>query len=146
NLIYQNGYGDFPHKNAQWLTQGFGILLAGVEDSTVARNRVFNHPNAGITIGPFLDRNFWMPSGNRVVDNAVGGSGLGDLLLAGPALPGNCFEGNDPVHTMPPMLEFTQSCEGLRLPALYEVGSFASLFGRVLENGLGLDTDVDYRD
>ena len=146
NLIYENGYDDFPHKNAQWLTQGFGILLVGVEDSTVTRNRVFDHPNGGITIGPFMDRNFWMSSDNRVVDNEVGGSGLGDLILAGPALPGNCFAGNDPAHTMPPMLEMTQSCEGPRLPALYEIGSFASLFGRVLENGLGLDAEVFYGD
>lgn len=146
NLVYQNGLGDFPHKDAQWLTQGFGVLLVGVENSTVTRNRVFNHPNAAVAIGPFLDKNFWMSSGNRVADNAVDGSGLGDLVLAGPSLSGNCFEGNDPDHTMPPMLETTQSCEGLRLPALYEVGSFASLFGRVVETGLGLDDDVDYGD
>lgn len=146
NLVYDNGYRDFPHKSAQWLTQGFGVLLVGVESSTVTRNRVFNHPNGAIAIGPYVDANFWMSSGNEVVGNAVGGSGLGDLVLAGPALPGNCFEGNEPGHTMPPLLETTQGCEGVRWPALFEVGSFASLFGRVVENGLGLDADVFYGD
>ena len=146
NLIYENGYTDFPHKNDQWLTQGFGVLLVGVESSTVTKNRIFNHPNGAIAIGPFVDANFWMSSDNEIVANSVAGSGLGDLVLAGPSLPGNCFEGNEPGHTMPPMLETTQGCAGIRMPALFEVGSFASLFGRVVENGLELDTDVYYGD
>lgn len=29
NLIHDNGYGDFPHKTAQWAGQGMGIALAG---------------------------------------------------------------------------------------------------------------------
>ncbi len=146
NLVYENGYGDFPHKNDQWLTQGFGVLLVGVQGATVTKNRIFNHPNGAIAVGPFVDANFWMSSDNEVAFNSVAGSGLGDLVLAGPSLPGNCFKGNDPGHTMPPMLETTQSCDGIRWPALFEVGSFASLFGRVVENGLGLDTDVFYGD
>lgn len=146
NLIHDNGYRDFPHKDSQWLTQGFGVLLVGVEDSTVTHNRIFNHPNGAIAVGPFVDANFWMSSGNEVVGNSVAGSGLGDLVLAGPALPGNCFKGNEADHTMPPLLETTQGCEGVRWPALFEVGSFASLFGRVVENGLGLDSDVFYGD
>ncbi len=146
NLIYENGYGDFPHKNDQWLTQGFGVLLVGVESSTITHNRIFNHPNGAIAVGPFVDANFWMSSNNEVVFNSVAGSGLGDLLLAGPSLPGNCFEGNEPGHTMPPWLETTQSCSGIRWPALFEVGSFASLFGRIVETGLNLDTEVFYGD
>lgn len=146
NLIHDNGYGEFPHKDNQWLTQGFGVVLIGAEDSTVLHNRVFNHPNGAIAVSPSVDENFWMSSGNSVIDNALEGSGLGDLLLMGPALSGNCFEGNDPDHTMPPMLETTQSCDGLRLPALWEFGSFSSLFGRVVENGLSLDPDVFYGD
>lgn len=146
NLIYDNGYQDFPHKDSQWLTQGFGVLLVGVDGATVTMNRIFNHPNGAIAVAPNVDANFWMSSDNEVVDNVVEGSGLGDLALAGPSLPGNCFEGNDPAHTMPPMLETSQGCGGLRWPALFEVGSFASLFGRVVENGLDLDTDVFYGD
>lgn len=146
NLIHDNGYGDFPHKDAQWLTQGFGVLLVGAQDSTVTRNRVFNHPNAAIAIGPNLDANFWMSYDNVVSENFVAGSGLADLALAGPSGSGNCFEHNDPDHTMPPILELTQSCDGIRLPALYELGSFVSLFGRIVENGLELDSDVFYGD
>lgn len=146
NLIHDNGYTDFPHKGAQWLTQGFGVVMVGVRDSLVTRNRIFNHPNAAIAVGPYVDANFWMSGDNEVVGNSIAGSGLGDLVLSGPSLSGNCFAGNDPDHTMPPMLETTQSCDGLRLPALWEFGSFASLFGRVVENGLALDTDVFYGD
>ncbi|MCI0677449.1 MAG: right-handed parallel beta-helix repeat-containing protein [Actinobacteria bacterium] len=35
NLIHDNGYGVFPHKNAQWTTQGNGIVAAGIEDSVI---------------------------------------------------------------------------------------------------------------
>lgn len=146
NLIHDNGYGEFPHKDAQWLTQGFGVLMIGVEGSTVTENRVLNHPNGAIGIGAYLDDNFWMSYDNTVSDNIVDGSGLGDLVLSGPSGSGNCFEGNGPSHTMPPLLEVSQSCDGIRFPALFELGSFVSLFGRVVELGLGLDADVFYGD
>jgi hypothetical protein len=29
NLIHDNGYDEFPHKTAQWATQGMGIAMAG---------------------------------------------------------------------------------------------------------------------
>jgi hypothetical protein len=146
NLIHDNGYGVFPHRDAQWQTQGNGILLPGVVDSTIIRNRVFNHPMSGIAIIPNVDRNAWMSSGNTVSGNVVAGSGLADLTLSGPALSGNCFEGNDPSWTMPPLLEGKQGCEGLRFPALWELGSFSAFFGRVVETGLGLDSEVFYGD
>jgi hypothetical protein len=47
---------------------------------------------------------------------------------------------------MPPSLEFTQSCGGLRFPTLWELGALSAQFGRVIERGLGLDPDVYYGD
>ena len=146
NLVHDNGYGEFPHKGAQWATQGTGILLAGVENSLVTKNLVVNHPQNGIHLHSNVDRNVYMSADNTVVGNVVKGSGLGDLTLSGPSGSGNCFADNHFGWTMPAALEFKQKCDGLRFPALWELGSFSALFGRVVERGLGLDTEVFYGD
>jgi hypothetical protein len=146
NLIHDNGYGDFPHKGAQWASQGNGIIAAGVESSLIHKNLVVNHPSSGIQLSFNVDANVYMDSDITVTENVVKGSGLGDLTLSGPARSGNCFAGNDVDHTMPPALETTQPCDGLRFPALWELGSVSSLFGRVVERGLELDTEVFYGD
>lgn len=146
NLIHDNGYGEFPHKLAQWATQGIGIAMAGTVDSLATRNRIFNHPLNGIQVFPNVDKNMWMAADNTVTGNVVEGSGLGDLTLTGPSGSGNCFSGNDYGWTMPPALEVKQPCEGLRFPALWELGALSAQFGRVIQHELGLDTEVFYGD
>lgn len=147
NLIHDNGSGEFPHKTAQWATQGMGVALAGTVDSTVFRNRIFNHPLNGIQVFPNIDANVWMPADNLVVRNVVEGSGLADLTLTGPSQSGNCFAHNEYGSTMPAALEFSQACgDGLRLPALWELGALSAQFGRVIERGLGLDPEIFYGD
>lgn len=146
NLIHDNGYVEFPHKGAQWATQGNGIIAAGTTGGLITRNLVVNHPSSGIQISFNIDDNVYMPADNMVVDNVVMGSGLGDLTLSGPAGSGNCFARNDFGWSMPAALEASQPCDGLRFPALWELGSVGALFGRVVEYGLGLDGDIFYGD
>ena len=142
NQIHDNGYIDFPHKSAQWATQGNGVIAAGTTDGLITKNLIFNHPSSGIQVSFNVDDNVYMSSDNVVSDNVVEASGLADMTLSGPAASGNCFEGNDFSTTMPAALQLAQPCHGLRLPALWELGSVASLFGRVIETGLELDTEV----
>ena len=146
NLVYDNGYSVVPYKSASYIIQGTGILLAGANDSLVARNRVFNHPLGGIQTHFYPDGNVWIPEGNTVVDNVVEGSGLANLVQSGPSYPDNCWEGNEPGYTMPPVLEIKQPCDGLRLAAGFEMGSVSQFFGRIVEWGLDLDPDVFYGD
>lgn len=146
NLIHDNGYGEFPHKTAQWASQGNGIIAAGTESSLLTKNLVVNHPQSGIALTSNVDKNVYMPADNTVANNVIKGSALGDLTLSGPSDSGNCFVDNQFGWTMPAGLEFKQPCEGLRFPALWELGSFSALFGRVVERGLGLDPDVFYGD
>ena len=146
NLIHDNGYDPFPHKGAQWIIQGNGVAIAGTEDTVVTKNRVFNHPNAGIWVGTNIDANVWMPIDNVITDNVIQGSGLADINLSGPGGWGNCFADNDAVWTMPPALESKSPCEGLRFPTNWELGSYAGQFGRLIERELGLDTKVFYGD
>ncbi len=143
NLVHDNGNVDAPSLAFEWAAQGNGILLAGGGDSLVARNRVFNHPQSGIALFPMLDANFYMSYDHHVVDNVVEGSGLADLTLGGPATSGNCFEGNEHSSSLPAALELKQPCEGLRLPALFEIGSTTAQLGRLFEAGTGQTPVID---
>jgi hypothetical protein len=143
NLVHDNGNVEAPALAFEWAAQGNGILLAGGGDSYVARNRVFNHPQSGIAIFPMLDANFYMSYDHQVEDNVVEGSGLADLTLGGPSDSGNCFQGNEISYTLPAALEVKQPCDGLRLPALFEIGSTTAQLGRLFESGRGLQPEVD---
>ncbi len=143
NLVHDNGNVDAPALAFEWAAQGNGILLAGGGDSYVSRNRVVNHPQSGIAIFPMLDANFYMSFDHRIVGNVVAGSGLADLTLGGPATSGNCFEDNEFTSTLPAALEIKQPCEGLRLPALFEIGSTTAQLGRLFEAGTGQKPEID---
>ncbi len=143
NLVHDNGYPGAPMLGFQWAGQGSGILIAGGHSSYVARNLVVNHPLSGIAIVPMLDANFYMSRDHVIVDNDVRGSGLAHVALSGPSGSGNCFAGNDDALTMPPALEFSQGCEGLRFPALFELGATTAQLGRLWEAGMGLVPEVD---
>jgi Right handed beta helix region/Phospholipase_D-nuclease N-terminal len=143
NLVHDNGNVDAPALAFEWAAQGNGILLAGGGDSYVARNRVLNHPQSGIAIFPMLDANFYMSYDHHVVGNVVEGSGLADLTLGGPATSGNCFEDNEHTSSLPAALELKQPCQGLRLPALFEIGSTTAQLGRLFESGLDLQPEID---
>ena len=144
NVVHDNGYPGAPTLRFQWAAQGNGILIAGGHSSYVARNLIVNHPLSGIAIVPMLDANFYM-SGNHVIeDNDIRGSGLAHVSLGGPSGSGNCFAGNEDAHTLPPALEFKQGCEGLRFPALFQLGSTTAQLGRLFEAGLDLVPPVDF--
>ena len=148
NLVHDNGVDEdgFPFKGAQFITQGNGILLTGAHDSIAARNRVFNHPMNGIFLHSNIDKNVWQAGDNTVTGNVVEGSGLADLTMAGPSLSGNCFEDNEFSRSMPAAIETLQGCTGLRFPALFEMGSLTSLFGRLVEHNLEMFEEVFYGD
>ena len=74
-----------------------------------------------------------MSAGNRVAENVVEGSGRADIALAGPAASGNCFAGNEAAFTLPVGLEVFQSCDGLRLPWLFELAGSTEQLGRIAE-------------
>jgi plastocyanin len=141
NLVYDNDNRDAPMKDIQWSTMGSGIFLAGGNSSLVVRNRVVNQLVNGIVILPNLDTNFWTSSFNRVEGNVVDGSGRADLALAGPSGPGNCFTGNDVGTSLPVGLQAFATCDGVRLPLLYELAGSTEQLGRIMDNALDLRPD-----
>ena len=142
NLIHDNSRKDVPFKNATWPAYGNGIIMAGGNTSLIERNRIVNHAGNGIAISPNLDKQFWFAGGNIVRDNIVEGSGRADLALNGLADTGNCFENNEHATSLPVGLELTQSCDGLRLPMLFELAGTLESLGRVAENGRGTRPDA----
>jgi hypothetical protein len=143
NLIHDNGNRDAPALAFEWAAQGNGIILAGGQDSYVARNLVVNHPLNGIAVFPMLDANFYMSRGHMIEENVVEGSGLADIVLGGPSDSGNCFRDNVHSSSLPAALELTQGCDGTRFPALFEIGSTTAQLGRLFESGVGWQPDID---
>lgn len=163
NLIHDNDSREAPALGLQWSAFGNGVLLTGGLDTLVERNRIVNHERSGITAGPNLSRNFWMTGGHVVRDNVIAGSGYGDLVLAGPALGGSCFSGNEPTRTVPAALESIAGCGPeavagahseradpdrgpFRLPSRQDLAPTLSFIGLVAESEFGLQPDIDHRD
>ena len=163
NLIHDNDSREAPALSLQWSAFGNGVLLTGGMDTLVTRNRIVNHDRSGVTVGPNLSRNFWMSGGNVVTDNVIEGSGYADLVLAGPALTGNCFGGNTPARTVPAALETIAGCGpdavagahagpadpdrgAFRAPSRYHLAPTLSFVGLVAESEFGLQPDNDHRD
>jgi hypothetical protein len=142
NLIHDNGNPRAPSFTTEWSGFGNGVILAGGNDSQVVRNRIVNHPTNGVAITPNLSDNLYMSAGNRVADNVIDGSGRADIALAGPAGPGNCFEGNGDVATLPVGLELLQPCRGVRFPLLFELAGSTEQLGRIAESELGLNPEI----
>jgi plastocyanin len=110
NWVHDNHNRSAPAKSGTYAAFGNGIVLAGGSDNEVAYNLVENHPYAGIASAPNVDKNLWIGSGNRIHDNTVGQSGVGDLVLAGPAAGGNCFSNNHFQSSLPPAIEVVYGC------------------------------------
>ena len=163
NLIHDNDSRTAPALGLQWAASGNGVLLTGGVDSLVERNRIIGHARSAVTVGPNLSRNFWMSGGHVIRDNVVGGSSYADLVLAGPALPGTCFAGNDPERTVPAGLEAIAGCGpaavsgayvdaptpdrgSLRLPSRAALAPTLAFVGLVAEAEFGLQPENDHRD
>ncbi len=131
NHVYNNSSTTAPVLATQDIARGNGIILAGVRDAVVVNNRIENHSAAGIAIAPFPDENVWFSGGNEVRGNIIDGSGLGDVMLTGPGLGGDCFAGNDMGRTIPAALELAQPCDGeIRLPWGSNTSGLFFLLGR----------------
>src|SRR4029079_17917686 len=82
NLVYRNNNSKSPAIDAARLGEFNGILVGGGNDNLIIRNRVHDHELAGIVIVPNPDTTLWVSNGNRVEDNVVTKSGVGDLAAA----------------------------------------------------------------
>ncbi len=137
NLVIGNSNPDAPAGEAEYSGFGNGIILAGTVGDRVERNLVLNHDRYGILVTSNLDERWYFASRSEVRDNVVGGSGIADLALAGPAGEGNCFEGNLVDTSAPPGLHAFYGCEGLRLPLGSELSATLGSLAYVIEAGAG---------
>jgi plastocyanin len=124
NLVYRNNNAKSPAIDAARLGEFNGILIGGGNDNLIVRNRVHDHRIAGIAIVPNPDTTLWVSNGNRVEDNLVTKSAIGDLASAGGD--GNCFVGNTFTTSKPADIEQTMPCSGTGIPAAdpFDIGPF----------------------
>jgi hypothetical protein len=115
NLVYDNNNATSPAIDAARLGEFNGILIGGGNDNVVIRNRVHDHRLAGIVVVPNPDTTVWISNRNRVEDNTVTKSGLGDLASVGGD--GNCVVGNTFRTSRPSELERVLPCAGTGIPA-----------------------------
>ena len=124
NLVYRNNNSKSPAIDAAKLGEYNGILIGVGNDNLVIRNRVHDHRIGGIVIVPNPDTTLWVSNGNRVEDNVVTKSAIGDLASAGGD--GNCFVGNTFRTSKPADIEQTMPCTGTGIPAVdpFDIGPF----------------------
>ncbi len=131
NLVEDNSSTTAPALSIQDSARGVGVVLGGVRDAVVVNNRIRGHTLAGVAIVPLPDENIWFSGGNEVRGNVIDGSGVGDVLLTGPGLGGDCFADNDLERTVPAGLELAQACDGdVRLPWGSNTSGLFFLLGR----------------
>jgi hypothetical protein len=114
NLVYRNNNSKSPAIDSARLGEYNGILIGGGNDNLVIRNRVHDHKLAGIVIVPNPDTTLWISNDNRVEQNVVTKSGVGDLASAGGD--GNCFTGNTFRTSKPARIEQALPCNGTAIP------------------------------
>jgi plastocyanin len=116
NLIVNNNNLKAPAHPLEYPTFGEGVLIIGGHNNLVQNNLIVGHPNHGVMIAAIIDENLWTATGNVIKGNTIARSGRADIALGGPAATGNCFADNNYRTTIPPGLEYLQSCQGPRLP------------------------------
>lgn len=133
NVIFNNQNPKAPSRQLEFPVFGNGIFISGGVRNRIERNIIRNHANHGVLIAATLDREYWPALGNVVRDNVILGSGRADIAIGGPGNRGNCFAGNEHRTSLPPALEWTQGCTGLRLPMANDTGVMWALMGLVAE-------------
>jgi plastocyanin len=110
NWIHHNNNPDAPSLPLTSIASGMGVVLTGVQEDLVLRNRIEGHHRYGVVVAPMIDRNLWLSGGNRVEGNVIRGSGIADLAMAAPAEGGNRFCENDVSTSVPPAIELLHGC------------------------------------
>ncbi|MCU1351554.1 MAG: plastocyanin [Acidimicrobiales bacterium] len=118
NYVHDNNNGKTAAIDISITAMGNGILIAGGPDNVIERNRVVNHDVVGIAVITYPEsaEYIWKSTGNRVADNVVSGSGVGDLGLlydaSGRNTGRNCYGGNTFKTSAPLNLEKAAPCSG----------------------------------
>ncbi|MFD5408920.1 right-handed parallel beta-helix repeat-containing protein [Streptomyces nojiriensis] len=113
NLIAGNAAADTPEQADGGY--GIGLGIAGGRDNTITRNRITDHPRAGLILTSAEDL---PPIDNRMTDNVFTANTLDAAYLATAHAPGsgNCFTGAF-ARTLPANLATAMACPARTAPA-----------------------------
>lgn len=148
NLIHDSGASEqlAPYRLAEWPSYGNGVVLAGSVDSVVEKNLIINSPSSGVMVVSNIDANLWPSRGNIVRDNTILGSGRADVSIGGPLQMGSCLSGENGTRTVPGLLAFTNSCDGLNLPMPLGLATASEPLGRIIEYNFGRTSPLSHGD
>ena len=137
NLIENNNNLDAPAWDAQYMSLGNGLVIAGGNNNYVKNNVIVNHDVFGIVVTAALDDNYWPAHGNIIRENIILNSKRADIALSGFSNLGNCFSNNQFSTSFPPGLQTLNNCELNVFPLGADLSGLWSSIGRYVNINTG---------
>ena len=137
NLIENNNNLDAPAWDAQYMSLGNGLVIAGGNNNYVKNNVIVNHDVFGIVVTAALDDNYWPAHGNIIRENIILNSKRADIALSGFSNLGNCFSNNQFNTSFPPGLQTLNNCELNVFPLGADLSGLWSSIGRYVNINTG---------
>ena len=137
NLIENNNNLDAPAWDAQYISLGNGLIIAGGNNNYIKNNVIANHDVFGLVITAALDDNYWPAHGNIIEKNLIVDSRRADIALSGFSNMGNCFKGNQFKISFPPGLQLLNNCDSFSIPLGADLSGLWSSIARVVNANTG---------
>ena len=137
NLIENNNNLDAPAWDAQYISLGNGLIIAGGNNNYIKNNVIANHDVFGLIVTAALDDNYWPAHGNIIEQNLIIDSRRADIALSGFSNIGNCFRENQFKTSFPPGLQLLSSCHSFSFPLGADLSGLWSLIARVVNANTG---------
>ena len=137
NLIENNNNLEAPAWDAQYISLGNGVVIAGGNNNYVKNNVIANHDVFGLVISAALDDNYWPAHGNTIDENLIINSGKADIAVTGISNLGNCFKKNQFDTSIPPGIQLLNNCNFNVLPMGSDLHGLWNLIARVINANTG---------
>ena len=137
NLIENNNNLEAPAWDAQYISLGNGVVIAGGNNNYIKNNVIVNHDVFGLVISASLDDNYWPAHGNTVEENLILNSGKADIAVSGISNLKNCFVKNQFDTSIPPGLQLLNNCNFNVLPLGSDLHGLWNLIARFINANTG---------
>ena len=137
NLIENNNNLEAPAWDAQYISLGNGVVIAGGNNNYIKNNVIVNHDVFGLVISASLDDNYWPAHGNTVEENLIINSGKADIAVSGISNLKNCFVKNQFDTSIPPGLQLLNNCNFNVLPLGSDLHGLWNLIARFINANTG---------
>ena len=136
-MIENNNNLKAPAWDAQYISLGNGLVIAGGNNNYIKNNVIANHDVFGLVISAALDDNYWPAHGNIIEENLIINSGKADIAVSGVSNLRNCFEKNQFDTSIPPGIQLFNNCNFNILPMGSDLHGLWNLIARVINANTG---------